>query len=259
MLKIEGGSNKSLFTLIAVVIFGIFLSLSYWLFQDEMKGVLGSVLDGVGMKVDGLYEPSKEGLVINIDASDYNNSLRLIDSEGVVANNFAGTKLSGYDDSDNTLVFDGVDDYLDLGMAPALDNTVNFSWEIYVKVNTYQINRVIMGNRYPLTSTSEFNFMKITPNQFEVNGYFISNTVPQSNWLHIVVVKEGKDYRYYVNGILIKESVLNITRESRPLYIGADFGLGLVNEPISMKLRYARVYNRPLSDMEILQNYNSLY
>lgn len=30
----ETGSNKSLFTYVAVVIFGIFLGLSYWLFQD---------------------------------------------------------------------------------------------------------------------------------------------------------------------------------------------------------------------------------
>ena len=41
----ETGSNKSLFTLIAVVIFGIFLSLSYWLFSDEMKSVLADVMD----------------------------------------------------------------------------------------------------------------------------------------------------------------------------------------------------------------------
>lgn len=42
----EIGSNKSLFTLIAVVIFGLFLSLSYWLFQDELVNVLASVMDG---------------------------------------------------------------------------------------------------------------------------------------------------------------------------------------------------------------------
>ena len=40
----ESGSNKSLFTLIAVVIFGIFLSLSYWLFGDELKSVLADVM-----------------------------------------------------------------------------------------------------------------------------------------------------------------------------------------------------------------------
>ena len=42
----ESGSNKSLYTLIAVVVFGIFLSLSYFLFQDQLKGVLASVMDG---------------------------------------------------------------------------------------------------------------------------------------------------------------------------------------------------------------------
>lgn len=41
----ESGSNKSLYTLIAVVVFGIFLSLSYFLFQDQMKGVLADVLN----------------------------------------------------------------------------------------------------------------------------------------------------------------------------------------------------------------------
>lgn len=41
----ETGSNKSLYTLIAVVVFGIFLSLSYFLFQDQMKGVMADVLD----------------------------------------------------------------------------------------------------------------------------------------------------------------------------------------------------------------------
>ena len=41
----EAGSNKSLFTLITVVIFGVFLALSYWMFQDELKSVLGSVID----------------------------------------------------------------------------------------------------------------------------------------------------------------------------------------------------------------------
>lgn len=39
------GSNKSLYTLIAVVVFGIFLSLSYFLFQDSLKGVLADVLN----------------------------------------------------------------------------------------------------------------------------------------------------------------------------------------------------------------------
>lgn len=57
----ESGSNKSLYTLIAVVVFGIFLSLSYFLFQDNLKGVLADVMDGTSQSIstklmyNGLY------------------------------------------------------------------------------------------------------------------------------------------------------------------------------------------------------------
>lgn len=50
------GSNKSLFTLITVIIFGIFLSMSYWFFQAQLKDVLASVIDGV-----------KTGTAVNIE------------------------------------------------------------------------------------------------------------------------------------------------------------------------------------------------
>lgn len=59
----DTGINKSLFTLIAVVIFGVFLSISYWMFQDEMKNVLASVFDSTSQvvisKIDySLQEPT---------------------------------------------------------------------------------------------------------------------------------------------------------------------------------------------------------
>ena len=48
----DNASNKGLYTLIAVVVFGIFLSLSYYLFQDQMKGVIATVLDKTSQSVD---------------------------------------------------------------------------------------------------------------------------------------------------------------------------------------------------------------
>ena len=48
----ESGSNKSLFTLIAVVVFGIFLSLSYYLYQDSFKGILASVMDKTSQRTN---------------------------------------------------------------------------------------------------------------------------------------------------------------------------------------------------------------
>ena len=41
----NNGANKSLFTLLAVVIFGIFLALSSFIFKDQFKGILANVVD----------------------------------------------------------------------------------------------------------------------------------------------------------------------------------------------------------------------
>ena len=41
----ESGSNKSLYALITVVVFGIFLSISYYLYQDQLKLILADVMD----------------------------------------------------------------------------------------------------------------------------------------------------------------------------------------------------------------------
>lgn len=75
----DTGSNKSLYTLIAVVIFGIFLSLSYFLLPDQLKGVLASVLDGTSeitsLKLDnfGLIPTDKSyfDYVKNADGISY--------------------------------------------------------------------------------------------------------------------------------------------------------------------------------------------
>ena len=95
----ETGSNKSLFTLIAVVIFGIFLSLSYWLFQDEMKNVLASVMDSTSQKVayittkelksDNEYVPSL--------AEDFNSESMKINAFGnIELKSSTGNKNSGF-------------------------------------------------------------------------------------------------------------------------------------------------------------------
>ena len=67
----ETGSNKSLYTLIAVVVFGIFLSLSYFLYQDQLKSVLADVLNKTSVmtskKLDnnGIYPTDENLFTIN--------------------------------------------------------------------------------------------------------------------------------------------------------------------------------------------------
>jgi hypothetical protein len=71
----ENGSSKSLFTLLAVVIFGLFLSLSYWMFQDELTNVLANVFDNssssISEKLDyTLAEKTDEKYFTIVDNGD---------------------------------------------------------------------------------------------------------------------------------------------------------------------------------------------
>lgn len=71
----ESGSNKSLFTLIAVVIFGISLALSYFLLQEEFKSVLADVMVSTSemtskkLEYNGLY-PTDEKYFTVIDTGN---------------------------------------------------------------------------------------------------------------------------------------------------------------------------------------------
>ena len=49
----DDGANKALFVLIAVVIFGIFLAIAYWLFQEQFKTILAGVMGKVSAKASG--------------------------------------------------------------------------------------------------------------------------------------------------------------------------------------------------------------
>ena len=49
----DDGANKALFVLIAVVIFGIFLAISYWLFQEQFKGILADMMSKISTKASG--------------------------------------------------------------------------------------------------------------------------------------------------------------------------------------------------------------
>jgi hypothetical protein len=80
------GSNKSLFTLIAVVIFGVFLSLSYWLFQDELKSVLADVMESTSEMTSIKLENNGK---LNTDEKYFKVT---VTGESVTINEFIATK-----------------------------------------------------------------------------------------------------------------------------------------------------------------------
>ncbi|MDO8650309.1 MAG: LamG domain-containing protein, partial [Candidatus Berkelbacteria bacterium] len=84
---------------------------------------------------------------------------------------------------------------------------------------------------------------------------------PSNEWLHLVATQESTDggantlVKLYVNGALVRSQTLTgrPTTTSRVVYIGVGDGTtqwikGLIDE--------VRIYNRALSDAEILQHFN---
>ena len=113
----ETGSNKSLFTLIAVVIFGIFLSLSYWLFQDELKNVLADVMDKTSESVNN-------DLIFGLNSfadGEFRENATLSNFQGRTTTVQTIDKVNLYNGS-NTLKVD----FKDLGAATSYQNDFVF-------------------------------------------------------------------------------------------------------------------------------------
>lgn len=54
----DEGASKALFILIAIIIFGIFVVIAYWLFEDEIKELLENMMGSA----TGLVEENLDSL-----------------------------------------------------------------------------------------------------------------------------------------------------------------------------------------------------
>ena len=48
----EGGTSTGTLMLIGIIIFGIFVVIAYWLFQDQIQALLNSMMESVKTIVD---------------------------------------------------------------------------------------------------------------------------------------------------------------------------------------------------------------
>ena len=57
----DEGASKGLFILVAIIIFGIFVVIAYWLFEDQIKTLLGNMMDSAGDVVDANLDAAVPG------------------------------------------------------------------------------------------------------------------------------------------------------------------------------------------------------
>ena len=223
----------------------------------------------------------KNGLVICYDGKYFTNSPQTTSWNDLSENNYNGipTNFSYTTDSGSNniggVVFDGVDDYINTNTGYNFIN--NFSNNEYTlevdltkgqyinsgEVSTYGETIIAASAAAPY-----FMWLTIKGSEVAINTFSSSatafnlttgaNITEGGNYVIQVVVKKGNLSKIFVNGILkgtFTADISNIT--SIGYFTIADLRINR-NIRFSGSINSLRIYNRVLSDVEILQNYNAV-
>lgn len=216
----------------------------------------------------------KNGLILHLDGinntGNGHSSISTVWSDLSGNNNgilksFNNTQDSGW--LDNCLLFDGIDDYVDLGNL----NYNNLTVEIVMKFKTLPTG----GNGYFLLignfQAAGYGIEYVTANKYPVfkvysneNKDYVSigaNQIFEANKMYSISGSfSGKTLSISTNGAILSKD-LNGTIKSSPthVFIGANPNISNLPEEGKMVNFYVysvRIYNRVLMEEEILNNYN---
>ncbi len=213
----------------------------------------------------------REGLILHLDAANrksYVNGTTVWNDLSGRGNN--GTLINGPTFSSangGSIVFDGINDYVNLGTSTTPSNT-DFSYSVWISTN--QTGGIIFGadfcgdagGHYMYAGAGIFGFRVIGGSSVIItaNSYpYISN-----NWYNVTCTKSSSTMSIYVNGILSGTGVSpNITNPNLfTRYIGVRGGV--LSSPASCGSTYLAgnismvvMYSKTLTRDEVSKNYNA--
>lgn len=207
------------------------------------------------------------GLVLYTDAANKNSytgtgtnwaDLTGTGNNGTLTN---GPTFSGT--NGGTIVFDGVDDYVDYGNNASV-NPQYLTMGVWVNYNTFSTRPHIgkgggsLGAYYLVIETDSryvFYYTK-TSSTWSALG---NSTISTNTWYYFVLTYDGVGPKIYINGSLAASAnntgTLSTT-DSNNLRLGG-YG-GNPGSPVSGKVGSFQIYNRALTATEVLQNYNAM-
>ena len=165
-----------------------------------------------------------------------------------------------------SIVFDGVDDYVNCGSISNLTGLIDISISSWSYPITSSFTTLVA--RYYNTTVLQGWLLGYSNSSFVFDGressaaYLstaTSNIFPINNWYNVVGTKSGSLWSIYVNGNLQISNVLgNGTTpfSANVMQIGALLGSGFSSyQPNTVSS--VQIYSRALSASEVLQNYNA--
>ena len=211
-----------------------------------------------------------DGLVFCMDPA---NVLSWTGPNSSTVNDFMGTNTgtiynntSGSYGSNNSFVFDGTDDYIDLGVNKNLGQDLTLSFWLK-RGETANASDTIFGDQ--LNSFRQFiaiDYSSTSYLYFKVSGnsrveWNTLNTVNNTNWNNIVVMRDGTtSAKCFLNNV--DQGAPTGASSTLPAedcvfrYIGA--GSHPYDREFNGDIGPIYIYNRALSDAEVSQNYNAL-
>ncbi len=236
----------------------------------NITGKVGWWSGSVGVAPAGIIT---NGLILNLDAGNASSypgtgttwtDLSGQNNNGTLVNGVGYSSVNG-----GALTFDGVNDYVNMGSNSTF-NLLNLSVSSWVKPTTGGDTFTPIISRYSNNSGTSgwFIYYDKSTNKFYVDGreslaatlsISTNNTYTINNWYNVMWTKSGSSWSLYINGVLDRTLTLGNGTTTFPLesmQIGAlqviGGGLYYGKQDIST----ANIYNRALSDAEVLQNYN---
>ena len=207
------------------------------------------------------------GLVLSLDAGDRNSYVSGSTTWFDLAGTNNGTLTNGptfNTGSFGSIVFDGVDDYVNIGttnFSITRDFTVSF-WMDITKNGTLQIFNKGYNSPWGIYIDKQQTNVLSCQLSFSPSGFGQVDTITQSysgikNW---VVVRDNNVMSWYVNGTQNNTGTINTNNidqsNSKSWRIGGNVDTpGLPN--FQGNIYNQLIYNRALSSTEVLQNYNA--
>ena len=234
----------------------------------KMKSLLWVTLATLGLTASTIaqnlpnYVPS-DGLVgwwpFNGNANDESAS----GYNGVVLG--ASLTTDRFGNLNSAYSFDGIDDYIDLGINPLINNLdQNYSISFLIFKNDLNSSMIlanidpsVVGNGWRILLRTTTNFESSFRNSTNwYSGFSSPNSLTQNDWIHLVCVRNNSSIKIYVNGILDSDTDVGLLSPNIMPNAQTKIGKHWVNisnnyEYINGKLDDFGIWNRALSDCEI--------
>jgi hypothetical protein len=213
------------------------------------------------------------GLILNLDAGitqSYSGSgTTWTDINGLGQNN-NGTLINGptfNSDNGGSIVFDGVDDYVDCGNDSSLNITTGvtlgcvfsggttgpFDRETAIQKGFFTQNPGMYGLQF-VNNKARFALW----NSGGDNRFFDSSAQIINSIKYVICTWDGFTMKIYINGVLDSSQSYSTTLSTNTQNLGVGKSITENGNYFGGNIYTSQVYNRALSAAEVLQNYNSL-